>query len=65
MCGNYYLFPDWVEKNKCKEFAEQMKPFAPFSLYDTALKSDEEIKSYLLSVASMRGYFDEVLKKHT
>gem|GEM_PF-6049659 len=44
---------------------EQMKPFAPFSLAHTASKSYKEINSYLLSVASMREYFDKVLKKHT
>ena len=61
---SYYLFPEWVDKNRRQRFADAMKAFAPFSVVSTISKSQEEREAYAIEITKMKEYFDVVLQAH-
>jgi hypothetical protein len=62
--SNYYLFPEWIDKEKRESFSEAMKAFAPFTLVATAAKTPSERETYAVEIAKMKEYFDGALQTH-
>jgi len=62
--ANYYLFPEWIEKERRKQFADSMKAFAPFTLIATASKSQGERETYAVEITKIKEYFDRALQTH-
>ncbi|WP_079229800.1 hypothetical protein [Pseudomonas putida] len=61
--SNYYLFPDWLEKERLERFGKSMRTFVPFTLSSAVDKSDEVRGSYFNEILNMKEYLDVSLKK--
>ena len=59
---NYYLLPDWLDKQKISKFTEAMKPFAPFTLNSTGTKSEEHRDIYANAILDLKNHFDDALR---
>jgi len=62
--SNYYLFPEWIDKNKRQSFSEAMKKFAPFTLLATTSKSQAEREAYANHILSIKDHIDCALRAH-
>lgn len=62
--NNYYLFPEWVERERRQRFANAMNVFAPFTLVATASKSSSEREAYASEISKMKEYLDDALQTH-
>ena len=62
--SNYYLFPEWIDQNKRREFTKAMTVFAPFTLLATASKGQGERDAYAVEINKMKEYFDAALQTH-
>jgi len=61
---NYYLFPEWFEKEGREKFANTMKQFIPFSTHATISKSRAEREAYAIEIIKMKDYLDVGLRSH-
>ena len=61
---DYYLFPDWIEREKRKTFATAMRAFAPFTLLSTSSKTQTQRDAFAVEIAEMKMHFDTALRTH-
>ncbi|UOB58398.1 hypothetical protein MRS60_29970 [Burkholderia pyrrocinia] len=61
---NYYLFPEWIDRKRMRQFAEAMKSFAPFTPNATTSKSQSEREAYANEILGIKDHFDVVLRAH-
>lgn len=61
---NYYLFPEWIDQNKRKQFVVAMEAFAPFTLNATTSKSQPERDAYSVAISEMKNHFDVALSTY-
>ncbi|MAP34744.1 MAG: hypothetical protein CME75_02915 [Halomonas sp.] len=64
MTPEYYLFPKWVSAGKVLSHFEEMKKFAPFTIYATGSKTPEDLESYQAKIIALIKYIDVELSKH-
>ncbi|RBP76850.1 hypothetical protein DET64_10133 [Marinobacter nauticus] len=64
MTPEYYLFPKWVSAEKVVAHFEEMKKFAPFTIYATGSNTFEDIQSYQTKIIDFIKYLDVGLSKH-
>ena len=62
---NYYLFPNWLDRNKINEFVNAMKKFAPFTLNAAYSKNDKDREIYANLILDLKNHFDDALRTHT
>lgn len=60
--SDYYLFPDWLDRQKVEDFGKVMQHWAPFTIQATA-KSHEEKKAYMDAIWRINHEFERALKK--
>lgn len=64
MTPNYYLFPDWICREKIASHFELMQRFAPFTINTTGKKDTKEVEEYQNSTIALINYLDTGLRKH-
>ncbi len=62
--SNYYLFPNWIVRDRRNQFVAAMKSFAPFTLDATTSKSQQEKEAYAITISEMKNHFDVALSAH-
>lgn len=62
--SEYYLFPDWIDRERRKKFAKSMLAFAPFTLSAATSKSQAQRDQFAVDIAEMKKHFDEALRSH-
>jgi hypothetical protein len=62
--SDYYLFPDWINVEKRKQFAVSMRAFAPFTLMSTNSKTPAQREAFANEIVEMKKHFDEALRAH-
>ena len=60
----YFLFPEWIERDRIKRLEQHMVPFAPFTLRSAANKSDDQIKAYQNELLGMASYIDRKMREN-
>ena len=61
---NYYLFPDWLDRDKIDKFYKSMQNFAPFTLLSSTGQPESIRKEYMNEILAMISQLDEGLRKH-
>ena len=64
MRPNYYLFPDWVSREKIGSDLELMRSFAPFTIIATGKNDFEKVQEYQNSIIALIDHLDIELRKH-
>ncbi len=64
MTPNYYLFPDWVSREKIASHLELMQSFAPFTIIATGKNNFEKVQEYQNSTIALIDHLDIELRKH-
>jgi len=64
MTPNYYLFPDWVCREKIASHLKLMQCFAPFTINATGKKDIEKVQEYQNSTIALIDHLDTELRKH-
>ena len=59
--SDYYLFPDWLDRQKVEDFGKVMRHWAPFTIQATA-KSHEEKTAYMDAILRIKHEFDRALE---
>lgn len=62
--AHYYLFPDWIDKDRRLKFADAMRRFAPFTFVAASSKSKEEREAYVREIAEMKEHIDVRLRRY-
>ncbi len=65
MTPDFYLIPDWVDKETIKKHHEMMMKFAPFSIVSTGTIDASQIEQYQLKIQELIKYLDVSLKKNS
>lgn len=62
--SDYFLVPEWMDKQKGREFYHTMEQYVPFTLFSSTSQTDTNREKYLNEILAMILYFDKILRAH-
>jgi hypothetical protein len=64
MTSDYYLLPEWVDSKLLSDHFELMEPLAPFTVFATGSKKQDDIEKYRIQIQELIRHLDVSLKKN-